>query len=87
MLQTEASGSHVEKYMSKFQQKDFHTSKPGHFDLLGQRDNYGLMPKGMDVPYQDNEHSIYQAGKDSIIAAKAYSAIIDQQMFRAKYLQ
>lgn len=59
----------------------------GRFDVMGHRDNYGLMPKDMHVPYKDNEHSIYKAGMDSIIGAKAQSAISEQQMFRAKYLQ
>ncbi len=85
MLETELS--QPERYMNKFQQNDFHNSKPGHFDLLSQRDNYGLMPKGMDIPYQNSEHQVYEIGKQGIIAAKAYSAINEQQMFRAKYLQ
>ncbi len=85
MLETEVS--QTEKYMGKFQQKEFHTKKPGHVDVLSQRDNYGIMPKGIRVPYQDSEHGIYKALQDSIVAAKAYSAINEQQMFRAKYLQ
>ncbi len=85
MLQAEMTPTN--QYMIKSQQKDFHTAKPGHFDVLSQRDNYGLMPKGMNIPYMDSEHQVYQAGKDSIIGAKANSAINEQQMFRAKYLQ
>jgi hypothetical protein len=61
---------------------------------MGPCDSYRCMERRTEssaignysLPYQ-TEHKLYELGKDSMISAKAYSAIAEQQMFRARYLQ